>query len=187
MLKTKVIASSVSNLTDARYFAAWGVDFMGFDLNVVSIPQANAFKNWISGPEIIGEFSSVDSFDQISSASEEIGLDYIQLDPLCPADWVFDKPTIREIILENGIPGPGTYILRSENPAFDLENEMDRIKEICAASTCYLDLNIAPDEYEHVLTTVKPEGIVLRGGEEDKVGFKSFDELDEIMEVLEID
>ena len=32
MLKTKVKASSITNLTDARYFAAWGVNWLGFDL-----------------------------------------------------------------------------------------------------------------------------------------------------------
>ena len=32
-LKTKVIAAEVSNLTDARYFAAWGVDYMSYSID----------------------------------------------------------------------------------------------------------------------------------------------------------
>ena len=30
-------------------------------------------------------------------------------------------------------------------------------------------------------------GIMMRGGEEEKVGFKSFDDLDELLDILEIE
>ena len=40
--------------------------------------------------------------------------------------------------------------------------------------------NIAND----ILSEQNLHGIILRGGEEEKVGFKSFDQLDEIFDVL---
>jgi len=52
MLTTTVKASSISNLTDARYFAAWHVDWLGFDLtanglSVLSLPEVKEIKDWI--------------------------------------------------------------------------------------------------------------------------------------------
>jgi len=37
MLKTKIIAADLQNLTDARYFAAWLVDYMSFNLSDPSV------------------------------------------------------------------------------------------------------------------------------------------------------
>ena len=56
MLKAKIKISQITNLTDARYFAAWGVDFLGFDIN----PESEHFSSpsivaeiseWVEGPE----------------------------------------------------------------------------------------------------------------------------------------
>jgi len=58
MLKTKVIASHVTNLTDARYFAARGVDFLLFDLDDITIDAAVEIKEWVEGPEILVLVSS---------------------------------------------------------------------------------------------------------------------------------
>jgi phosphoribosylanthranilate isomerase len=186
MLKTKVIASSISNLTDARYFAAWGVEAMGFDLRAVSAAQVHAFKDWISGPKVIGEFSSSEGQEVIENAAKALGLDLIQLDVFAPKEWDFATDVIREVIIENTTPEKGTYILKSENPRFELESHLPLLKKFCTIADCYLDLNLKVDHYEIILSEVKPAGIVLRGGAEEKVGFKSFDELDEIMEFLEL-
>lgn len=186
MLKTKVIASSISNLTDARYFAAWGVEAIGFDLNTVSAAQVHAFKDWISGPKVIGEFSSTQGREAIENASKTLGLDLIQLDVFAPKEWHFSTKVLREVIVENTIPEEGAYILKSENPGFDLNSNLSLLKSFCSIAECYLDLNLALADYTTVLTEVLPAGIVLRGGAEEKVGFKSYDELDEIMEVLEV-
>ena len=61
MLKTKILAGSITNLTDARYFAAWEVEWMGFNLNAseetfMPPAQVMAIKEWVEGPNILGEF-----------------------------------------------------------------------------------------------------------------------------------
>jgi len=38
---------------------------------------------------------------------------------------------------------------------------------------------------EEILTEINPIGITIRGGEEEKVGVKSFEEVDELFEMLE--
>mgnify|MGYP001549172775 CR=1 FL=1 len=56
--KTKVKVNKIEHLTDARYFAAAGVDYMGFQLdgpgmnNEEEIRKIAAIKEWVSGPQI---------------------------------------------------------------------------------------------------------------------------------------
>ena len=57
MLKTKIIAADLQNLTDARYFAAWLVDYMSFNLSEES---ANLSKiKEIMDNKIITPFLSI--------------------------------------------------------------------------------------------------------------------------------
>ncbi|WP_235298490.1 hypothetical protein [Portibacter marinus] len=187
MLKTKVIASSISNLTDARYFAAWDVEAIGFDLQEISVMQVNAFKEWISGPVIIGQFSSIQDPESIQSVADNLDLDIIQLDHFSTLDWSFNRPVYKEVLIEEWQPiEADALILKSGNPHFSIEKNEALLTDICATSSCYLDLNISVESLDLILTAIKPIGIVLRGGAEEKVGFKSYDELDEIVEALEI-
>ena len=60
MLKTKIKANSITNLTDARYFAAWEVEWLGFNLNPgesIALQQVPAIKDWVDGVKIVGELS----------------------------------------------------------------------------------------------------------------------------------
>ena len=53
MLGRKVIAVDVINLTDARYFAARGVDFLLFDLDHVHMDDLLEIVEWVQGPQIL--------------------------------------------------------------------------------------------------------------------------------------
>jgi len=53
MLSKKVIAANVTNLTDARYFAARGVDYLMISVPEVSLDHLLEIKEWISGPDIL--------------------------------------------------------------------------------------------------------------------------------------
>lgn len=191
MLRTKIIANSISNLTDARYFAAWGVEAMGFDFQQVSVMQVNAFKDWISGPKLIGQFTGIESIESINEIIEHIPLDIVQLAPFASKEWNFEVPIMYEVLLESSIPDHiskhNILVLKSENPNFPYNDHLQKIKRLCQDFTCYLDFNIDLEHLLPLLQEVNPEGLILRGGEEEKVGYKSYDELDEILEALEED
>lgn len=53
MSRPKIIATQISNLTDARYFAAQGVDFLLFDSSVINIEKMIEIREWIEGPAIL--------------------------------------------------------------------------------------------------------------------------------------
>ena len=50
-----------------------------------------------------------------------------------------------------------------------------------------MSIDFELDQLNEMLEKVQIHGLSLKGGEEEKVGFKSFDELDEIIDALEVE
>ena len=210
MLKTKVKASSVTNLTDARYFAAWEAEWLGFNLDAGSesyvAPQVmQAIKEWVDGVKIVGEFS-LQSAEEVLQAADLLELEAVQLGMYTPdaalkALHQEEVPVLLEIVLES-IDGLSDVVQQMEEKApfvhafllnFDKNGiaweQMDlstkeKLKEICLRHPLILSMGFKPDSLDEVLA-LQPYGISVQGGEEEKVGFKSFDELDELFEQLE--
>lgn len=213
MLKTKVKASSITNLTDARYFAAWDVEWLGFDLNQGSenaIPLQNikAIKEWVDGVKIAGEFSLQNTAD-IQAAVELLSLDTVQANMSLPLEELIDlheHEIIKEVVIEKTIteidlqdyltdyaPYATTFLLDFTKNGWtwaELKTAknitLEYLKATCREQQIIIGLDFTAEIVEEVLETLHPYGINVRGGLEEKVGYKSFDELDEVFEVLEI-
>ncbi|MFK7934044.1 MAG: hypothetical protein AB8G22_11095 [Saprospiraceae bacterium] len=213
MLKTKVKASSITNLTDARYFAAWDVEWLGFDLNQGSehaIPLQNikAIKEWVDGVKIAGEFSLQNTAD-IKAALELLNLDTVQANMSLSLEELIDlrgQEIIKEVVIERDIneadlqdyltdyaPYATTFLLDFTKNGWTWEElkaakhlTLDYLKTACREQQILIGLDFTAPIVEEVLETLHPYGINVRGGLEEKVGYKSFDELDDVFEVLEI-
>ncbi|MGK0365545.1 MAG: phosphoribosylanthranilate isomerase [Saprospiraceae bacterium] len=214
MLKTKVKASSITNLTDARYFAAWEAEWLGFDFDTGSeehIPVQNmiAIKEWIDGVKIVGEFGPMHSAADITAAIELVGLDSVQLGMLVESstaielngvsiikEFVVQNDTTEEDIAEhfsNFAACTDSFLLDFSKSNFNWEIlqtseqiTVDFIKELCQEFKIIIGLDFSGDMIDDFLENILPLGIHVKGGEEEKVGFKSFDVLDEMFENLEI-
>jgi phosphoribosylanthranilate isomerase len=210
MLKTKVKASAVANLTDARYFAAWGVEWLGFNFDpgaesYIEPPAMQAIREWVDGVKIVGEFG-LQPFAEIRDAVQLLRLDAVQVgmySPLSAADAAaLGVPLIREIVLERPADleaaTPLMDALSSATDFFLLDFEKNHLawheldgearamlQTLSRQYLLLLSIAAAAEEMHELLDTLHPYGINLRGGQEEKVGFKSFDELDEVFEVLE--
>ena len=213
MLKTKVKASSITNLTDARYFAAWEVDWLGFDLEMGSETQVSqqlvhAIKDWVDGVKVVGEFGMTSS-DEIKSAVEEMKLDAVQVGMFANLGEVKTLegiPVLKEIIIDEGIsenaleeilesfaPFCEAFILNFDKNRIDFEKiksgeilSFSFLQNLSQKYPIILSLNLNSTILSEILEEIKPLGINVKGGEEEKVGFKSYDELDEIFESIEI-
>ena len=67
-LITKVKAGSVSSLSDARYFAGMGVDWLGFDIDpdsphYVSPELYQSLAGWVTGPKRVVELPALSKID----------------------------------------------------------------------------------------------------------------------------
>ena len=215
MLKTKVKVGAITNLTDARYFAAREVSYLGFDFSVgsdsyIAPAQMLAIKDWVDGVQFVGEFN-LESSEEIREAISELGLDAVQLGMAAAEETIQallgEIPIYREIVLDYyhsdedlvdffaaNPPGITYYVLNLDKNGFtwnDLQTDtaisLKAVKEICEQHPVFLALAYQPNEVHDILKALPLKGLHLIGGEEEKVGLKSFDDLDEIFDLLEIE
>ncbi|MFN0036896.1 MAG: hypothetical protein ACKVUS_17710, partial [Saprospiraceae bacterium] len=76
-------AGRVAHLTDARYFAAKEVDFLGFNLEegtegYLDPMYMKAIREWVQGPKIVGEFSR-STVAVVREAAAFFGMDAVQV------------------------------------------------------------------------------------------------------------
>ncbi len=81
-LKTEVKVGNISNLSDARYCAGMGVQYLGFSMDrntehYIDQKTLKTIKEWIVGPTIVGEFSDLDPLVNNSTLLED--LDFIEI------------------------------------------------------------------------------------------------------------
>ena len=209
-LRCRVKASAVANLTDARYFAALGVDYLGFALEpgargFVGEAEVAAFREWIEGPALVGEFGHLPAA-AIARHVDALALDVAQIGTFGDARAVglaTGRPVLQELALGRELDADAAQriidVQANHVTAFvldfaraglhwDLLQEqpewMRWLEATCADYPVLLDVPAAPHQVDDILTTLNPEGLQLTGGEEDLVGLKSFEELDEWFDVL---
>ena len=156
MLNRKVIVSDINNLTDARYFAAWMVDYLFFSPHSISTEQMAEITNWLEGPKY--------------------GI------------WVqdgFDNDSLFQIINTAGI----SALLLSENND-TIRMDFPALEIFYLSENKLIDLNEGEDfllvENYHDLESLDNKNLWIRAGGEEKVGYKDFDEYDQIFEAIEL-
>jgi phosphoribosylanthranilate isomerase len=214
MLKIKVKASQMTNLTDARYFAAKEVEWLSFNFtegseNYIDPMKAKAMFEWVEGPIIVAEFEGFSAAD-INFYTEGYQLSHVQVGMNTTVDDVFElkaPSVIKEIIVDEA---SNAEILRglmrpfaASVEAFQLNFQKNRLDLLSLKSSnakiTIADLKALCNEFKIILAIdfqaimledvlgLNLYGLSLQGGEEEKVGVKSFDELDEILEQLEVE
>jgi phosphoribosylanthranilate isomerase len=205
-------ASEVSNLTDARYFSAWRVEWIGFCLipghtAEVSPSELLAIKEWIAGPKIVGEFPALVDADTLDQYIEKVELDAVQIGQFTPFEEVSHLDgrigIIREQVIEQldelavledqwrqwaSLVDCFLLDLEKNNISWDMikgdAQALAYLKSLCHVFPVMLSLRFQPEDLNEIEKVLKPYGISLKGGEEEAVGLKSFDDLDEIFEIL---
>ncbi len=209
MLKTKIKATAVTNLTDARYFAAMGVEWLGFQLeagseNHMAPAAARAIKEWVDGVKIVGEFSFTPPEEMLEMAAL-IGLDAVQVGMFAtPEDLskMTDTIIIKEVVvsgemtegqlwehLEAFSPFCDLFLLDFEKAGIVWEGlpfQKSFLREICQRWHVMLRMDFSSENIDLILEEIQPYGVSVSGGVEERVGVKSFDELDDFFEKLEL-
>lgn len=213
MLKIKVKAGSITNLTDARYFAAREVEWLGFPIgtgeSMIEPIKVKAIAEWVDGVKIVGEFPFATP-EEIRVLSQQIGLDAVQvgmfisqkeiseLKELTVIKEVMAGIELSETELEDHLGAYENYcdfFLLNFSAAghtwSDVESghpyTIDFVKNLCLKHRIILNLDCQNEEVARMISEITPFALAVNGGEEERVGLKSFDELDEILDVLEIE
>lgn len=188
-------ASSITNLTDARYFAAKEVQFLGFNLEVntpsyIDPMYMKAFREWIEGPVIVGEFGETDLL-LVEEAARFFDLGAIQLlrkdangmEKFSDLQIFLEvpleiKPEERRRFMAEMGKAASFFIVQSPSP------EDPELADLCRDYPILLQTDGTPAEWMALYQKYQPTGFCMKGGEEERVGVKSFDDLEEIFETL---
>mgnify|MGYP001186325239 CR=1 FL=1 len=196
MLQTKVKISKVNNLTDARYFAAMGADFLGFCCNTgtemyCSPQRIKEITEWVEGPQFVLEFDGWQHESDIKSLLTSTSGHAVHFGAFATYSGDFGVPVFKDFILENvedaDLNGVTFPVVRSEKKYTQLsEKEINKLNTLTKSQNYFLDIGFEAEGLLEILDKIPVYGIILRGGEEEKVGVKSFEELDKIFEFLQI-
>ena len=195
-----VKASAITNLTDARYFAAKEAAFLGFNLEPGTVGYLDpmymkAIREWVEGPEIVGEFSTA-PVSVVREAADFFGLDAVQLDVsyIDALDELSGRKVLLAIPACRGAAEAEALMARTEGKvAFflldfsscgQLAND-NAWAPLCRRYPILLHLDGPAATLHQLLTTLEPAGLSLSGGEEERVGVKSFDEIEAIFDWIQ--
>ncbi len=193
-----IFARRITNLTDARYYAAREASFLGFNLEpgtdgFLDPVYMQAMREWVEGPAIIGEYHSPTPAEHLNEAVIFYQLDgllipYSDALPLIQADqiWVkmpVDSPDLAQLISNNSSYVAGWVLELPEHESSWLPYT-ELLQPICRQHTIVLQYDGDTQEVTSVVQHIEPAGLALRGGEEEQVGVKSFDDVESIFEEL---
>lgn len=196
----------MNNLTDARYCAGMYVNLLGFCLeeskeNYLSPDKYKEITDWISGISFVGEFENSHpdtilqkltlypgiSVIELSEASHIPMLLHTELDIIYRVQ-VSSATDVIQLIAETSSfqTHQIRILLVSENDSLD-EETLKAIKDLATRTQVLLGYGLQADSIENILKHTGVSGIALRGGNEISPGLKDFDELAEILEILELE
>lgn len=196
-------ASRITNLTDARYFAAKEVDFLGFNLEegtegYLDPMYMKAIREWVEGPKIVGEFSR-SPVPHIREAAAFFGLDAVQVTESYSAQLAdFEHfPVVLEVqanelrpdfdierLFGEASPFVTCFLLKI-SPALLVLPEALFWKKLLKQHPVLLQMDGKAKQALTILEKMQPAGLSLIGGSEEQVGVKSFDEVEAIFEALD--
>jgi len=194
MLKTQVKVSSIANLSDARYCAGMGVEWLGFPLQEITLERFTEIRNWLAGVQIVGEFTKATA-DQVREAVTTYQPDVIEVDSsvsLVAIQSIDVSKILRVNIDTDNLPAifaasaPYVSHFLLVGDSADSLIGMEASIEIWAAQyPIILGLDIPEDDLDEWVEQSSIQGIGLVAGEEDRPGFRDFTDLMTILEKLE--
>lgn len=182
---TKIKLSRLTNLSDARFAAASGIEYISFcfdQLNERCISPAHAkqIMDWLSGVECIGEFVN-EPVETINEVCKLINLHLVQLKGnYTPEDIAgIEVPVIWETD-DNGPVPQGVLAVQ-----VTYKSGMPVSPQIAKTIIHFTDET--EKTIKDVIQTHQPFAISFTGGDEDKPGLRDFSELSEVLDALAVE
>jgi phosphoribosylanthranilate isomerase len=197
-LTIPVILDSVNNLSDARYAAGMGVDLMSFEVEegterYVSPDLYKAITSWLSGIKTVASVSILNP-SKLAHIQENYQPDFIQFESIegisqhdLSAIASIQKITLSQQhiqTIEAQIFEEVSYVFLEASDWIDWRNEPATISRINNLQNILWALPIEKEDIE-IIHTLHLKGLALKGGDEQRPGWKDLDQLIDILEALE--
>lgn len=181
-MKLPVIARQISHLTDARYFAALEVNYMTYDLgsseDAIDETTYHGIAEWVEGPKILIENPPHRNF------GDAVG--YVFGYPLVAEDdSTFIEMTISQLKDLESHP-LGNYIILLDEKEYPGAALLTALSKYEGQAQFYFQSDVYLTPFIQFLLDDYPMmGIVFCGSKEEKTGMKSYEALDDVIELLE--
>ena len=186
----RIIATDIANLTDARYFAAWGVEGMAYNIDSSSSDSMSSARlkeivDWVEGPTTFIKMEGLEIPESFGELQSLINIQSVIIGPFIDASNLSDFDSVFRICtLDDGWQDNDQLILSFPHEISKITPQLvENIKNLTVGKEVFLDGSFTVTDLDHI-EKLGFVGIILKGGEEEKVGFKSYDELDEILEAI---
>lgn len=205
-LKTFVKISQVNNLSDARYCAGMGAGILGFNLepgtvHYIEPEKFRGISEWVAGVAFAAEFTEA-SPETIKRLLPEYPVDYLQTDrpdylkelqqlslPLILRVQLSDNSQPEQIdqLMQKHVEEVEFFLLEAAANEDIAAKQLADIFRLSERYPIVAGLGIEAESINQLLETYPFKGIALKGGEEIRAGYKTFDDMADILENLEVD
>jgi phosphoribosylanthranilate isomerase len=198
--------TAITSLTDARYFAAKEVNFLGFHLEesaseYLDPTYMKAIHEWVEGPVLTGWYFHT-PLEVVAEAIVFFGLGAVVLD----AALLTNDPIVLDSLEWHLLAAPDSGVLahldaftcqpksvilnlrNQELSSLNAENAgAGKVREICRRRPTILFCADLRADTLHTYEQLFPEaaGFCLSGAAEEKVGVKAFDDLEDLFDLIE--
>lgn len=192
-LKTFVKVGKISNLSDARYCAGMGVNMLGFCVvsgkdQFVSPELFKEIRGWFSGPQVVAEAYGISTQENIQAIIESYRPDLLELSL---TELKIAQPNVMKCILsvDDEIASKHFEELLAFKDQIEfllLERDIDKANLQKMSDDFRIMLQVhSQEDIDGSLQNEDISAINLKGGAEERPGFKDYDQLSEIFEKLE--
>ena len=195
-LSTIVKISSINNLSDARYCAGMGVDLMGFCIDstkgeFLTPLQFKEITGWLAGVKMVAEVDDV-PLEDVKEKLKDYRFEYLEVSSKEALEnlselgkhFIYRVDDLSEL---GSIPEHSDihyYLLKGN----ELDSDALKIlKEFSKRHSVILGFGISKKNIKELLSKTHIKGIELKGGSEISPGLTDFDELADILEILEME
>lgn len=191
--RPEIVAYGVRNLTDARYFSAMGVQWMGFPLGMESgipLEQIAGIIDWVEGPKYFVEVSRAQHMD-IPDILQMLNVDAVMTEGVHQASVIQHLQTkVSDLAaIPEGMPGQALFIdfLHEDTAQRRLIDDpvlCGYLRHICANRPVWVGMQWDTSTLADLLAGIAPAALVIDAGDEEVVGVKSYEEIDKLFELL---
>lgn len=185
----KIKIAHISNLSDARFFSAFGVDYFGFSLDslnpdAVTVNEVKDITQWLYEPILVGEFGIHQNQAEIAYLTQQLSLHEIQIPFAHPDKDFLNFSKFIQVDYNEILKAKGTadyFVLSLNNKQLEDKEVLDFIQQ----HMVFLEAPIEPEILNTWLTIVRPYGIQI-GCQKDREDYNLHtDYYAEVLEIIE--
>lgn len=177
-----ILVRNIKHLTDARYFAAMGVDWMSIELSTMpsSFSLWHTLKDWIEGVKLAAEIPADDEMLLAKTIIEAIP-DGIILNQLIFPDVPHTIRMFYELdVMDKSYPASAaTFILSYDSHLWAPDKTLE-----LPANKIFLQSSWTLYKLKSLLDSGYEGGICLMGGDEDMTGVRDYQLMDDLFELI---